>query len=73
MVTLKERVVRMFADLGRDTLDLHTLFEAAGRAPEARAVVLETIDELVDDGVLESRGGDFYALTATGRLARAVT
>lgn len=70
---LKQRVVRMFVDLGRDTLDLHTLFDAAGKAPEARAVILETIDELVDEGVLESRGGDFYALTATGRLNGSTT
>ena len=50
-------------------MDLHVLFEAAGNEPEERLRVLDAIDELVRAGMLDSCGGDFYALTEKGKGA----
>ena len=50
-------------------MDLHVLFEAAGNEPEERLRVLDAIDELVRGGMLDSCGGDFYALTEKGKGA----
>jgi len=57
----------MFEELGRDALDLHELFEAGGNDPEARREVFYAIENLVERGLLEERGNDFYALTELGR------
>jgi hypothetical protein len=52
-------------------LDLHVLFEAAGNEPEERLRVLDVIEELVRTGMLDTCGGDFYALTEKGKAAAA--
>lgn len=65
------RVIRSFAEFGREDLDLHALFEAGGNDPAGREAVLEAVARLVERGLLEERGNDFYALTARGRAAAA--
>ena len=57
----------MFGQLGKDSLDLHTLFEAAGNNPTERQHVLDAVEELVGNGFLEAKGGDFYVLTDKGK------
>ncbi|HYO62739.1 MAG TPA: hypothetical protein VER08_03700 [Pyrinomonadaceae bacterium] len=65
---LTRRVLRLFAEFGKETLDLHELFEAGdSNDPEARREVFFAVEELVADGLLEERGNDFYALTDEGR------
>jgi hypothetical protein len=54
-----------------DRLDLHVLFEAAGKEPEERLRVLDVIEELVRAGMLDACGGNFYALTEKGKGAAA--
>lgn len=62
-------VIGMFERYGKETLDLHELFEAGGNDPEARTAVFDAVEGLVKDGLLEERGNDFYALTAAGKMA----
>lgn len=69
MDELTRRILGMFIEMGSESLDLHTLFEAGGNDPEARKRVLDTVMRLVDTGHLESRGSDFYSLTDKGRRA----
>ena len=71
MKPLSLRVLRLFGAMGEQRLDLHVLFEAAGNEPEERLRVLDAIDELVRAGMLDSCGGDFYALTEKGTSAAA--
>jgi hypothetical protein len=59
----------MFGEMGKDSLDLHELFEAGGNDMEARREVFYTVELLVAEGLLEERGNDFYALTAEGERA----
>jgi hypothetical protein len=59
----------MFDEMGRESLDLHELFEAGGNDPDARREVFYTVEGLVERGLLEERGNDFYALTEEGRRA----
>jgi hypothetical protein len=66
---MKRRVLRMFEQMGKETLDLHELFEAGGNDMDARKEVFFTVERLVEDGLLEERGNDFYALTAEGKRA----
>ena len=54
--------------MAMETLDLHERFEAGGNDPDARTAVLDTVERLVQDGLLEERGNDFYALTREGRV-----
>ena len=61
------RVLRMFDEMGKRELDLHELFEAGGNDPDARRAVLYAVENLVERGLLEERGNDFYALTEAGR------
>ena len=62
------RVLRLFVEWGRESLDLHELFEAGdSNDPEARREVFFTVERLVGEGLLEERGNDFYALTPRGR------
>jgi repressor of nif and glnA expression len=68
---LTRRVLGMFEEVGRDALDLHELFEAGGNDPEARRAVFYTVENLVERGLLEERGNDFYALTEKGRATAA--
>jgi hypothetical protein len=69
MDELARRVLKMFIDMGSESLDLHTLFEAGGNDPGARQRVLDVVMRLVETGDLESRGSDFYLLTSKGRIA----
>ena len=71
MEELTRRVLGMFEEVGRDVLDLHELFEAGGNDPEARRAVFYAVESLVERGLLEERGNDFYALTEAGREAAA--
>ena len=64
------RVLGMFQEMGKDALDLHELFEAGGNDPDARRAVFFAVESLVERGLLEERGNDFYALTDAGREAR---
>ena len=65
----KLRVLGMFDELGKAELDLHELFEAGGNDPDARREVFHDVEWLVERGLLEERGNDFYALTESGRRA----
>ncbi len=67
MNSLSLRVLRLFGEMGKDRLDLHALFEAAGNDPAERRRVLDAIDELTHAGMLEACGSDFYALTDKGK------
>ncbi len=69
MDELTLNVLAMFDRFGKDTLDLHELFEAGGNDPEARTAVFDTVERLVKDGLLEEKGNDFYFLTEAGRSA----
>ena len=69
MAELKQRVLGMFEQLGKETLDLHELFEAGGNDMDARKEVFYLVERLVEEGLLEERGNDFYALTAKGKSA----
>ena len=63
----KLRVLAMFDGLGKPELDLHELFEAGGNDPAARLAVFHNVEWLVERGLLEERGNDFYALSDLGR------
>ena len=67
MKPLSLRVLRLFGEMGKDRLDLHVLFEAAGNEPAERRGVLDAIDELTGAGMLDACGGDFCALTERGK------
>jgi hypothetical protein len=69
MKPLSLRVLRLFAEMGKDRLDLHSLFEAAGNEPGERRGVLDALDELMHAGMVDECGGDFYALTEKGKSA----
>ena len=69
MDELTGRLLKLFIEMGTESLDLHTLFEAGGNDPEARKRVLDVVTGLVDSGLLEARGSDFYVLTTKGRNA----
>lgn len=69
MNSLSMRVLRLFGEMGREQLDLHVLFEAAGNEPSERSRVLDAIDELVGLGMVKARGSDFYELTESGKRA----
>jgi hypothetical protein len=69
MKPLSLRILRLFEEMGKDQLDLHVLFEAAGNEPAERQGVLDAVDELTREGMLDASGGDFYALTEQGEVA----
>jgi hypothetical protein len=69
MKPLSLRILRLFEEMGKDQLDLHVLFEAAGNEPAERQGVLDAVDELTREGMLDASGGDFYALTERGKVA----
>jgi hypothetical protein len=62
------KILAMFASFNKETLDLQELFEAGGNDPDARTALLDRVERLVQDGLLEERGNDFYALTREGRI-----
>jgi hypothetical protein len=65
----KLRVLAMFDELGKAELDLHELFEAGGNDPAARLAVFNAVEWLVERGLLEERGNDFYSPSDAGREA----
>ncbi len=67
MQALSMRLLRVFGELGKERLDLHTLLEAAGNDPAERRRALDAIEDLKRDGLLEERSGDFYAITAKAK------
>ena len=69
MDEIKRRVLGMFEQLGKEVLDLHELFEAGGNDADARREVIYAVERLVEEGLVEERGNDFYALTAEGKRA----
>src|SRR2546423_11514682 len=66
---MSSRVLGMFDEIGKDALDLHELFEAGGNDPDARRAVFFAVENLVERGLLEERGNDFYTLTEAVREA----
>jgi len=69
MDELTRRVLELFVEMGNESLDLHTLFEAGGNDPASRERVLDVVTQLVETGHLESGGADFYSITDKGRGA----
>lgn len=69
MDKLTSLVLRSFAHWKKDSLDLHTLFEAGGNDPDARTAVFDIVERLVKEGLLEELGNDFYSLTEEGKQA----
>jgi hypothetical protein len=63
--------LKMFSDMQRERLDLHVVFESLGNDPTARAQVLDAVEDLVREGLLQSAGSDFYALTDKSKQAPA--
>lgn len=71
MNAVARRVLSTFDEVGREALDLHTLFEfAGGNPPAAREAVLDAVAKLVEQGFLhEEESSDFYRRTEDGCLA----
>jgi hypothetical protein len=67
MTDSASEVLKIFGEMGKNELDLHVLFESAGNDPEGRTLVLDAVEELRKEGFIESRGGDFYFLTDSGK------
>jgi Mn-dependent DtxR family transcriptional regulator len=61
------RVLRSFEHWGKDKLDLHTLFEIGENDPDARTAVFDAVERLVNEGLLQEEGNDFYSLTEKGK------
>jgi len=71
MKDVARRILTLFDELQRESLDLHVLFEmAGGPAPAQREEVLDAVAELVGIGLLHTaEGGDFYLRSEKGFLA----
>ena len=69
MNEIERLVLRSFDLWKKEKLDLHTLFEAGENDPEARTAVFDAVERLVNEGLLEEEGNDFYSLTEKGRNA----
>ena len=63
------KILAMYRRFDKESLDLHELFEAGGNDPEERKEVLYSVERMVEDGLLEELGNDFYGLTQKGREA----
>lgn len=66
MNLIEKRVLGSFELWNKETLDLHTLFEAGENDPEARTAVFDAVERLVREGLLQEQGNDFYSLTKKG-------
>ncbi|MGH9702048.1 MAG: glutaredoxin family protein [Candidatus Acidiferrales bacterium] len=73
MNPIGKRILALFDELERDSLDLHTLLEFIGGNPPAeREAVFDSVAQLIREGLLKpGEGGDFYQRTEDGRLAAA--
>jgi glutaredoxin len=70
MDPIAQRVLSLYDQLERDSLDLHTMFEfVGGNDPKQREAVLDAVSELVKSGLLREGESDFYVRTEDGRLA----
>ncbi len=70
MDPIQQRVLSLYDQLERESLDLHTMFEfVGGNDPKQREAVLDTVSTLVKGGLLNEGESDFYARTEDGRLA----
>ncbi|HEV2617131.1 MAG TPA: hypothetical protein VGU63_11035, partial [Candidatus Acidoferrales bacterium] len=71
MDEISHSILRVFDELGRDTLDLHALLEIAGGSdPARRDNIPGAVELLVRSGALEpAGGGDVYRRSEQGRLA----
>lgn len=67
MNEIEKRVLLSFGHWNKETLDLHTLFEAGENDPEARTAVFDAVERLVKVGLLQEEGNDFYSLTEEGK------
>ncbi len=70
---LAARVLRVYDELERESLDLHAIFEfTEAHSAEKQEEVLNAVAELVGVGLLRAgEGGDFYSRTEDGRLRSA--
>ena len=70
MEAMARRILELFDQLERDSLDLHTFLEfVGGNPPAAREAVLDLVSEMVRKGLLRESGrSDFYERTEDGRL-----
>jgi hypothetical protein len=66
---IRKRVLKSFEHWGKESLDLHTLFEAGENDPDARTAVFDAVEQLVKEGLLQEEGNDFYSLTDKGKTA----
>jgi hypothetical protein len=64
---IDKRVLKSFDLWKRDKLDLHTLFEVGENDPDARTAVFDAVERLVQQGLLQEEGNDFYSLTEAGK------
>jgi len=71
MRDISAKILSLFDELHRDSLDLHAFFEMAGaKNADQHEDVLDAVAELVGIGMLRpAEGGDFYERTEDGRLA----
>jgi glutaredoxin len=70
MDPIAQRVLSLYDQLERDSLDLHTMFEfVGGNDPKQREAVLDAVSDLVKGKFLREGESDFYARTEDGRLA----
>lgn len=67
MKEIRKRVLKSFEHWGKESLDLHTLFEAGENDPDARTAVFDAVEQLVKEGLLQEEGNDFYSLTDAGK------
>jgi Mn-dependent DtxR family transcriptional regulator len=66
---IDKRVLKSFELWNREKLDLHTLFEVGENDPDARTAVFDSVERLVQQGLLQEEGNDFYSLTEAGKNA----
>ncbi|MGC1686581.1 MAG: glutaredoxin family protein [Candidatus Acidiferrales bacterium] len=71
MKDISTKILSLYDELQRDSLDLHTFFEMAGeKSAEQHEDILDAVAELVGVGMLRaSEGGDFFERTEDGRIA----
>ena len=65
------KVLSLYDELQRESLDLHAFFEMAGeKSAEQHEDILDAVAELVGIGMLRSaEGGDFFERMEDGRIA----
>ncbi len=67
---LAARVLKIYDELDRESLDLHAMFEfTEAHSPKKQEEVLSAVAELVGVGFLRpGEGGDFYSRSEEGRI-----